>query len=118
MTTYNRQICEAATHIVLLAGDDSGNNEAWGARMEPWREFAKELGLKVIAEIFSDYDGTRDIVQDIGSDNILRGSIHRLERGERIVARLVVQALARHIVNIGGYPLMGNPLESTYNIIL
>ena len=113
---YNREICKPATHIVLLAGNDPTSGEHWETRIEAWREFAKELDLTVIAEIFSDYDGTTDVVEDISFDNILRGSIHHLERGERIATRPMVEALARHILNIGGYALTGEPSEATYTI--
>ena len=114
---YNRAICKSATHIVILARNDAESGKCWNVRMEAWREFAKELELTVVAEIFSDYDGTADVVEDMRSDNILRGSIHRLERGEPILTRPMVQALARRILNIGGYPLMGEPSASTYTII-
>ena len=116
---YNLDICKPATHIVILAGNDPKSGEHWNVRMEAWREFAKKADLTVIAEIFSDYDGTTDDVKDISPDNILRGSVHHLERGEPLVTRTrpMVQALARYILNIGGHPLTGKSAEATYTII-
>lgn len=113
---YNRDICGAATHIVILAGNDSEHKENWCMRMEPWREFAKALGLTVIAEIFSHYDGKADVVKDVQSDNILRGSVHYLERGESIETRPMVQALAHRICAVAKSPIMERPPESTYTI--
>lgn len=109
----NYQICEGATDIVILAGNNRNTGECWDVRMEEWREFAKNLNLTVIAEIFSDYDGPSDDVKDIRSDNILRGSIHHLERGERIATRPMVQALARHILSIIGIPLTSRAVTGT-----
>ena len=121
---YNREICKSGTHIVILAGGDSEHGEEWNSQMEPWREFAKELDLTVVAEIFSDYHGKSDTTKEDSPDNILRGSVHHLERGERIEARPMVQALARHILAIAkhlpitAHPATDNPSESpTYNII-
>ena len=103
----NKKICKGATHIVILAGNDSESGECWDVRIAEWREFAEELNLTVVAEIFSDYYGEADIVENVGSDKTLRGSVHHLERGEDIVDRPMVQALARHILTIAGYPLTG-----------
>jgi len=88
----NEQICSAATHIVILAGDMT--------KVDEWREFARKLGLTVVAEIFSDYNGTKDFVEDIGQDGILRGSVHHLERGENVSERPMIRALAEHLVNL------------------
>ena len=101
----NYKICEAATHIVILAGNDKNTDESWDVRMEEWRKFARDLELEVIAEIFSDYQGKKDVVEDIGQDNILRGSVHYLERGKRIETRPMVQKLAFHILSIMEIPL-------------
>jgi len=68
--------------------------------MEPWREFCAELGLKVVAEVFSDYFGNKDTVEGVGSDGILRGSIHHLERGEGNSTRPMVVALAQYLVDL------------------
>ncbi len=122
INAFSYEICKSATHIVLLAGNDPASGESWDVRLEEWREFAKELDLTVIAEIFSDYHGKADVVKDVCPNNILRGSVHYLERGERITTRPMVQALARHILALAGYhsiteqPLTDNPPESTYII--
>jgi CRISPR-associated protein Csx3 len=86
----NEAICEGATHIVILAGDTS--------KFPEWRKFADKVGLSVVAEIHSDYHGTEDKVESIGEDGILRGSIHRLERGEQVSERPMISALAELLV--------------------
>ncbi|MFA6512000.1 MAG: hypothetical protein WCV86_02680 [Patescibacteria group bacterium] len=88
----NEQICAAATHIVILAGDMS--------KVAEWRTFAAKLGLTVVAEIHSDYHGTEDTVERVSSDGILRGSVHHLERGEQIADRPMIRALAEHLLSI------------------
>lgn len=85
----NEQICSGATHMVILAGDTS--------KIPEWREFAKKVGLTVIAEIHSDYHGTEDSVEGIGQDGILRGSVHHLERGEQVSNRPMIKALAEYL---------------------
>ena len=116
----NYKICEDATHIVILAGNDSNTGECWNDRMKEWRRFGKKLNLKVIAEIFSDYHGEKDFVKGIGEDGILRGSVHYLERGKRIETRPMVQALAAYILSIRGLPSASMPTagvpKSTYII--
>lgn len=96
----NVRICAHATHIVLLAGTDPKSGELWSDRLVVWYEFARKLGLVVVAEIFSDYHGQADEVQGVGPDGILRGSVHHLERGEDIAARPMVRALAEHLVGM------------------
>ena len=82
----NRAICKHATHAIILYGDS--------AKLPEWREFCKELGLEVIAEIFSDYTGHSDTVQGICPDRVFRGSVHYLERGEDVSQRECLRALA------------------------
>ena len=96
----NCRICRAATHIVILAGDDAKTGDRWADRMVPWREFAKKLELTVTAEIFSDYDATADVIGGVGSDRILRGTIHRLERGEDAGNRPMIRRLAQHLLDL------------------
>jgi len=88
----NEQICSAATHIIFLAGDMG--------RLPEWYEFARKLKLTVIAEIHSDYNGAEDKVLSASSDEVLKGSVHHLERGEPIANRPMVRALAEHLVSL------------------
>ena len=88
----NEAICSGATHMVILAGDT--------ARFAEWREFAKKVGLTVVAEIHSDYHGTEDNVQDLGPDGVLRGTVHHLERGEPVAKRPMIRALAEYLIGL------------------
>lgn len=88
----NKEICKAATHAIILAGDMG--------KIPEWREFCAELGLKVIAEIFSDYHSQTDIIPVLGSDGVWKGSIHYLERGEDVSQRQTVRALAKVLVRM------------------
>ena len=88
----NEQICSGATHIVILAGDM--------AKVAEWHEFARKVGLTVVAEIFSDYHGSEDKVEGVTQDGIIRGSVHYLERGENVSKRPMISALAEHLLAI------------------
>lgn len=88
----NERICDSATHIVILAGDMT--------RVTEWHEFAKKVGLAVVAEIHSDYHGTKDEVEGASSDGILRGSVHHLERGEPVANRPMILELAKHLLSL------------------
>lgn len=90
----NKKICAAATHAVLLAGDTS--------RFEEWREFCRALGISVVAEIASDYNGTTDTVPALGADGVWTGSVHHLERGEPVSERPTIRALAEILVALAG----------------
>lgn len=87
----NEAICAGATHMVILAGDAS--------KIPVWREFARRVGLTIIAEINSDYNGAQDVVLS-NEHNVLRGTVHHLERGEPVAQRPVVQALAAHLLSM------------------
>ncbi len=56
----NKRICAAATHAIILAGDMN--------RVPEWREFCAGLKIKVIAEIFSDYQGKEDSIKGVEYD--------------------------------------------------
>lgn len=83
----NEEICRHATHAILLAGDTG--------KFPEWREFSRKLQISILAEIWSDYEGQEDAVPQLGTDNVWRGSVHHLERGEPIEGRPTVQFLAR-----------------------
>jgi CRISPR-associated protein Csx3 len=84
----NKEICRHATHAIILFNDSSKVNE--------WRQFCNELGLKIIAEIYSDYNGKEDSAKV--KDRILKGIVHHLERGEDVSQRYCVTALANYIL--------------------
>ena len=88
----NEKICRGATHIIILSGDPQ--------KFDEWREFANKTKLIIIAEILSEYHGKQDEIKPLTSNNILRGSIHHLERGEDVSGRPMVQALAKHSLNL------------------
>lgn len=88
----NEQICSGATHMVILAGD--------AAKFAEWREFARKVGLTVVAEIHSDYHGAEDEVVGVSQGGVLRGSVHHLERGELVASRPMIQELAKHLLAI------------------
>lgn len=88
----NEQICSSATHAILLVGDLN--------RLPEWREFCAKLGIKVIAEIHSNYHGKEDTVPVLGEDSVYRGSVHHLERGETISDRPTIRALAEILVGM------------------
>ena len=96
----NRVICKDATHIVFLAGNDPKTDTPWQDRLPEWRKFAEELGLTVVAEIFSDYRGMEDNVEGVSSDGVLHGSVHYLERGENVSERPMIKALAEHLIQL------------------
>jgi CRISPR-associated protein Csx3 len=88
----NRLIMKEATHAVILVKDES--------EIEPWVKFCDELSLEVIAIVFSDYFGNNDVIKS--ELPILRGRVHRLQRGEDVSQRPIIQALVRLLVGLYG----------------
>lgn len=84
---YNRAICAAATHAILLAPTE--------AAMQPWREFCRETRVIILAELTSDYHATSDSVNE---GEPFRARIHHLERGDLRTPRPAVDALAQRLV--------------------
>jgi CRISPR-associated protein Csx3 len=93
----NRLICAAATHAILIAGDHPQHG-GWNERLAEWRDFCRELGLTLLAELHSDYDAAADEIQGVDSQGVLRARVHHLERGDRIEDRPAVIALAKHVL--------------------
>jgi CRISPR-associated protein Csx3 len=86
----NRLIASGATHAVILFGDTN--------KVPAWQEFCSELNLKVVALIHSNLEGVADEIEF--EVPILKGSVHRLERGQDVSNRPMVQALARLLVRM------------------
>jgi CRISPR-associated protein Csx3 len=99
----NKIIMQPATHAVILSGDIS--------KFADWEEFCQSIGLKVIAKIHSQLDGEEDEV--FLADNwkektnellekapLLTGTVHGLKRGENILTRPMVQALAEVLIHL------------------
>lgn len=88
----NEVICAGANSAILIAGDLG--------RLQEWREFCAKLGIRILAEIHSDYHGTEDVIQGLGPDGVFRGRVHHLERGVDASTRPCVIALAHYLVSL------------------
>jgi CRISPR-associated protein Csx3 len=93
----NRRICCHATHAIILAASTPEGQAA----ARDWLEFAADLKLEVLAIVESDYHGVADYVDD--SATPLKGRVHRLERGEDVAGRPMVQAIARRLIVATGF---------------
>lgn len=89
-TEENKLIMQHATHAVILSGDRS--------KVTDWEDFCRNINLSIIAIIHSDYYGDCDRIES--ESPIITGSVHRLERGEDVSGRPMVQALARLLVGL------------------
>lgn len=81
----NEQICRHATAALILSSDP--------AKFAEWREFFADIGVPVVAEIVSDYNGTEDVTEQDG--DVLKGVCHHLERGEDLGDRTAIEAVAK-----------------------
>lgn len=95
----NETICATATHAIILAGDPHSIFE--------WHSFCQKIGLRVVAEIMSEYQATEDVVPSLFPDGIWRGSVHHLERGELVPERPTILALAQLLVTLVSLQLEG-----------
>ncbi len=93
-TPENAKICEGANAAIILSGETA---IAAGLPAE-WKKFFDGLGIPVIAEVYSDYNGKEDIVVGVEEDGVFRGSVHHLERGENLNDRVTLQELADHVL--------------------
>lgn len=96
----NELICANANGAVILSGQTAVENNLPGQ----WKEFFTKLGVPIVAEIYSDYKGTEDIVEGTGEDGVFRGSVHHLERGEQLGDRQAIQAFSEFIIHLGEEP--------------
>ena len=94
VSAENEVICDGATHAIILAGELD--------RLADWREFCAKVGLVIIAEIHSDYNGNEDTVPTRCEDGVHRGAVHHLERGETAHQRPTIMALAEILVQMVG----------------
>ncbi|MEP6717233.1 MAG: hypothetical protein ABJC09_16800, partial [Terriglobia bacterium] len=104
----NKQICKHATHAVIL-GKSEGD-------FQVWRQFCEDVKLQIIAEIDSDLNAPADAVGTIDAHNVLRGTVHHLERLESAEGRPMVQALADHVLRLTGSKPLGKPPDKTFLI--
>ncbi|AKG20253.1 CRISPR-associated protein, Csx3 family [Calothrix sp. 336/3] len=85
----NRIIMAEATHAVILVKEDK--------EISIWENFCKSLSLQVLAIVFSDYHGIKDFIES--ETPILKGRVHRLQRGVDVWDREIIQALAKILVS-------------------
>lgn len=93
----NEKICKDGNGAILICGETA----VLGGSPAEWKEFFNNLGIPIVAEVYSDYFGTEDYVEGVGEDGVFRGSVHHLERGESLAERETVQAVANFIVELG-----------------
>ncbi|MFB2897744.1 hypothetical protein ACE1CI_32915 [Aerosakkonemataceae cyanobacterium BLCC-F50] len=89
----NKVIMSQATHAIIVAKTEE--------EVKAWQEFCEtELAkpLPVVAIIYSDLHGNSDTITS--EEPVLKGSVHRLKRGEDISSRPMVQALAKLLVKL------------------
>ncbi|GAB1541973.1 hypothetical protein NUACC21_46460 [Scytonema sp. NUACC21] len=99
----NETIMQPATHAVILSGDTS--------KFAKWEKFCQQLGLKIVAKIHSQLDAVEDRVDFVDEWKqrtsellqqapLLSGSVHKLERGQNVSTRPMVQALAEILIHL------------------
>lgn len=93
----NERICKDGNGAVLICGETA----ILSGKPAEWKEFFNKLGIPIVAEVYSDYFGKEDVVEGVESDGVFRGSVHHLERGEQLVDRETVKALAEFVVGLG-----------------
>ncbi|MBD2359448.1 hypothetical protein H6G41_33575 [Tolypothrix sp. FACHB-123] len=86
----NKLIMQHATHAVILSRDQT--------KVPEWKDFCINLNLQIIAIIHSDFQGKCDHIDS--ESPMLIGSIHRLQRGEDLSERPMIQTLASLLVKL------------------
>lgn len=90
ITPENQLIMREATHAIILASDLNA--------VPAWLEGCEKLKLPVIAIIYSHLAGKKDYIWN--NSPVLTGIVHHLERGVDVSSRLMVQTLAKLIVEL------------------
>lgn len=93
----NEKICKNANSAIFICGETAAKSEA----MTEWKKFFTNLNIPIIAELYSDYKGSEDIMDRMEEDGVFRGSVHHLERGENLTNRETIKGLAQFIINLG-----------------
>ena len=93
----NEKICREANSAIFICGETAAKSEA----IIEWKKFFTKLGIPIVAELYSDYKGSKDIVDGVEEDGVFRGSVHHLERGENLTNRETIENLAQFIINLG-----------------
>jgi len=99
----NETIMKGATHAVILSGDVD--------KFAEWEKFCQRLGLRIVAKINSQLDADADEIifannwkektnELIEKYPLLRGSVHRLKRGEDLSQRPMVRSLAEVLIHL------------------
>ncbi|NEP56089.1 MAG: hypothetical protein F6K31_03565 [Symploca sp. SIO2G7] len=86
----NELIMSQATHAVILAKSEE--------EVAEWQNFCQKLNLPVIAIIYSVLEATVDEIWTESPQ--LTGKVHRLQRGELVMNRPLIQALAKRLVEL------------------
>jgi hypothetical protein len=92
--TNNARIAESCNGAIVICSQEGIEN----GEVVKWGSFLDELGIPVIAEVYSDISGIEDTISTKSSDGVLRASIHNLKRGEKVSTNSGLVALAEHIL--------------------
>jgi CRISPR-associated protein Csx3 len=103
----NESIARHASHAILIGAQDQD--------LRVWRDFCEHLSLRLVAELRSDYNAIEDRIGEVDFKNVLRGTVHHLERGEDASGRPLIRELARHLAKQAVYEMdtrrIVSPLE-------
>jgi len=105
ITEENRRIlCEGKVDAaIILAGDLQAVPE--------WETFLQDCGVRVLARIYSDYEGQDD---DVTKEML---SVHHLERGEDVSSRPVIKKIAAMLLDmVDDQETSSNEKENTMKI--
>ena len=94
---------QPATHAIILSADIN--------KFAEWENFCQSLKLKIIAKIHSQLNAVNDevLLIDNWQENtnellettpLLTGMVHRLQRGENLSTRPMVEALAEVLIHL------------------